>query len=115
MKDPDMFARKASALAALALITIAASAGSAAAAQEREDQSVVVRFGDLDLARPSGLARLDTRLRYAATAVCNSRSRDLNALREDSECRARALAGARTEVAAITSKGGARTEVAMRR
>jgi UrcA family protein len=109
-----MFARKASAFAFLALAAVAGSAG-AASAQEREDQTVVVRFADLDLTRPSGMARLDTRLRHAARTVCDSRARDARSLREDADCRARALSDARTDVAALTSKGGGRTEVAMRR
>jgi UrcA family protein len=110
-----MFARKASAFAILALAAVAGSAGSAAAAQEREVETIVVRFADLDLTRPSGMARLDTRLRHAARTVCDSRARDVKSLRQDAECRDRAFADARTEVAALTSRGAGRTEVAMRR
>jgi UrcA family protein len=109
-----MFARKVAAFAALALTAVAASASSASA-QEREDQSVLVRFADLDLSRPSGLARLDVRLRSAASQVCNSGGRDARSLSDDRDCRARALSGARTKVAALVEGRNGRTEVALRR
>ena len=109
-----MFARKLSVLAAAAIALVAA--GSPASAQERDDESHVVRFNDLDLSKPSALARLDARLKVAAFKVCNSGLRDARSLGQDAECRARALAGARTEVAALTNgRGGGRTEVALRR
>ncbi len=46
-----------------------AMAGTAAAAQDVT--SVVVRFGDLDLNSPTGVARLHKRIRNAAESVCN--------------------------------------------
>ena len=110
-----MFARKLSVLAA-ATFAVAAFVGSTpAAAQERDEESIVVRFNDLDLAGSSGMARLDTRLKSAAAKVCNSGARDVRSLRIDAECRTKALAGARTEVAALTGGRGGRTEVALRR
>jgi UrcA family protein len=109
-----MSARKLSAFAALALSVLAASAAPASA-QARDDESVVVRFADIDLARPSGLAKLDARLRFAANRVCSSGARDASSLRVDAECRAKALAGARSELGALRSRGIGRTEVALRR
>jgi UrcA family protein len=109
-----MFARKLSVLAA-ASAALAGALATPAAAQATEDQSVVVRFADPDLDNPAGMARLDTRLKTAAFSVCNSGARDARTLRQDAECRARALAGARTELAALGKGLGGRTQVALRR
>src|SRR4051812_27365451 len=110
-----MFARTLSAFAAAALTLTAAAAATVASAEEMDTQSVVVRVDDLNLGNQAGLARLDNRLKVAARGVCDSGARDLKSLRLDAECRAKALAGARTEVAAIVSGRSGRTEVALRR
>jgi UrcA family protein len=37
-----------------------------------ETASIVVRFGDLNLSNPEGVAKLDQRIRHAGTRVCTS-------------------------------------------
>jgi UrcA family protein len=108
-----MFARTVSTLAAAALSTIAL-AGSPAIAGQVETSSVIVSFADLNLGQPQGMATLDSRLRIAARRVCDTGERDTHSRRLEAECRVKAVAGARTEVAAITRTGD-RTEVALAR
>ena len=113
-----MFARPFFAVAAASLAVLPVAAGGSAQAQALDTASVLVRVGDLDLGNAKDMKRLDTRLKSAARSVCDSGSgiRDIQVLRDDAECRAHALTGARTEVAALTrSVVGGRTEVALRR
>jgi UrcA family protein len=110
-----MLARPLPALAVAALTALAVATAGPALAEDLETTSILVTFGDLDLATSHGMARLDTRLRTAAYKVCDSGLRDVHSLRVDRECRAKALEGARTEVAALLGGRSGRTQVAMRR
>jgi UrcA family protein len=109
-----MFAPKLQLIAAAAL-SAAALTSSPAFAYQAESQSVVVSFADLNLDQPTGMARLNSRLKSAAKQVCDTATRDIHARRLDAECRAKALDHARTEVASMTRTGGADNEVALAR
>lgn len=82
----------------LCLALVAASlAASAASAQDQ--QSVRVRFEDLNLNTRAGVAALERRLSNAADAVCDvSRARDLAGRSLEQRCRAEALAAARAQM-----------------
>jgi UrcA family protein len=83
-------------LAALAL------AGAASAAS-RDVNSVVVRFGDLNLNTPAGVARLHKRIRNAARSVCSPLETRVLGLRDAyDECVAEAMSNG---VASVASKG----------
>ena len=98
-----------------ALMTVAiAATGGLAHAQQYEQRSVVVGYGDLDLGSPSDLARLDQRLRRAAHKVCDSgNARDIGLLRRDFACRNHAIDDARGAMAAAIATHGSRSEVAL--
>jgi UrcA family protein len=108
-----MFNRTLSALAAVALTGATLAAGTSASAQGIED-SVKVRYGDLDLSSTSGAARFERRLRNAAKEVCGEETRDLLINEAVHACQARAMANARSDLqVAIATKAGSRT-VALR-
>jgi UrcA family protein len=64
--------------------------------------STVVRIGDLDLARPAGVAALHDRLTAAAARVCGDVPADLARAAMVRSCRAHALADALAAVARPT-------------
>ncbi len=84
-------ARLVTAFALFAALLPAAHAGSAA--------STVVRFADLDLAQPAGVAALHDRLTAAAARVCGDVPADLARAAIVRSCRAHALADALAAVA----------------
>jgi UrcA family protein len=82
----------------LATATLAANAGQARTSVS-EPVSIVVRFGDLDLDHPDGIARLNARVRAAARAVCDRpNSRGLRQQALGRACAASAVARALAEV-----------------
>lgn len=89
-----------------AALVIAASLPTAAlTAQPREVKQEVVRFDDLDLARPSGIAKLERRISGAVRRVCGyheARSHSFFVSKDVSDCMTDALAGARKDVALKT-------------
>jgi UrcA family protein len=109
-----MLARTLSALAAAALTLATVAASSSAHAQVLEQQSVVVHFDDLDLTHPSGLARLETRVKMAVRSICASGGRDARAFQAERQCRAEALDKGRAQVAAVVSARSA-SQVALSR
>lgn len=77
----------------------------AALSQQPIVKSEIVRFEDLNLASPSGIATLERRINSAARRVCSyydDRGLSRIVSREVSECLDNALASARKEVAAKT-------------
>ncbi len=83
-------------------LALAASLPAAALAAEPEVKSEVVRFDDLNLASPAGIATLERRITSAARRVCSYRDdRGLSRIvpKEVSDCLDDALASARQEVA----------------
>ncbi len=69
-------------------------------AQGRDDRSVTVSWGDLDLSRPAGLEQLYLRLSEATATVCSPREdiRNLALHRERKACLARAMDRAVSQV-----------------
>jgi len=85
-------------LAAAAAAAAAAVAAPAAAAQA-EEASVTIDFADLDLATDQGAARLDRRIRKAASDVCGPMaSRSVVEVQSIQRCRNGAISGAKGEV-----------------
>lgn len=77
----------------------------AAAAAETIERSEVVRFDDLNLASPAGVATLERRIATAARRVCaynEPRGASYIAPRDLTECMTNALASARQQVALKT-------------
>ena len=73
-----------------------------ASAQQFENRSIEVRYGDLDLSSPTGKARLDRRIRKAATEICGSPDlRDLKMAELARQCRIRTIANTRPQVAQL--------------
>ena len=93
-------------------VLAALAAATAAAPAAAQDQSRVVRHGDLDLSRPADEAKLRKRVALAVEAVCGSyagvRPDDVG---EVSACRRRAEAGAEVRIA---RRLGERARVAAR-
>ncbi len=86
-------------------LTLAASLPAAALAAEPVVKSELVRYDDLNLASPAGVATLERRINSAARRVCNYYDdRGLSRIRskEVSDCLDDALASARQEVALKT-------------
>ena len=77
----------------------------AIAAPDRIVRSEVVRFNDLDLADPAGIATLERRINSAARRVCeyqDTRGSTILFSQDRAACMANALAAARQQVAAKT-------------
>lgn len=90
----------------LAIAAGAAALSSPAATMEREPtQSMMVRYGDLDLTTTRGEHRLRTRIANAANLVCGQAdARNLQAMSAWRACRAQAMSGASVQAeAALTS------------
>jgi UrcA family protein len=86
-----------SAFVAAAAISLAASAPAAAPAGDT--MSVTVRYDDLNIATPAGLARLRSRITRAANGVCGiAQAQDLRAIAYSRKCRRDALAAANAKV-----------------
>lgn len=88
-------------IALLASLTLAAAAAAA------EPVVVPVATADLDLTRPSDVARLDARLRRAAERSCGSPHKSLSLELSRTHCVAAALVAARRDAA--TAIAAART------
>lgn len=77
-------------------------AASIAAPAAAEELSVVVKYGDLDLASPAGKATLDRRIAAAVEKVCSpAERRDLRGWMAWEECKVLTLADAMEQLAAI--------------
>lgn len=77
----------------------------AAAAAQTVVKNEVVRFDDLNLASPAGVAKLERRINSAVRRVCDyhdSRGSSLLMSKDLSNCITNALASARQQVAAKT-------------
>ena len=97
MSTRTVFFASLSAAFAIANVAVAVPARAAEAAP-----STTVRFADLDLTTQSDVARLDRRLRSAATIVCGTADmRDLSRTRIVDQCRKVALDGAAPQVASV--------------
>ena len=85
---------RATVVAAVALAALATTSGGATAAPfDGQDVSYVVRYGDLDPARPADAAKLLRRIEYAAGKVCGSESApDLTQREVWRHCRAATVA-----------------------
>lgn len=82
-------------LTKLLTVVVAATAlgGVAQAAAKRETNSVVVRYGDLNLESPDGIRSLHKRIRNAAESVCASLETRILGLRDAyDECVKQAVA-----------------------
>ena len=101
---------------AFAAAALAACWGGAAAAAQPGQETVVtgeplptaiVRYGDLDLARGSGVAALHARVRRAAGEVCPvSASQVVGWRMVGAACRRDAIAGAQDQIAAAIAGHG---------
>jgi UrcA family protein len=70
-----------------------------------ETRTARVSYADLDLSRPAGLASLNRRIRWAASALCTSRgTKSLMEPRADRECVRTALADTAEEIDAVVEK-----------
>lgn len=86
-------------------LALTASLPAVAANPERAVRNEVVRFDDLNLASPAGVATLERRINSAARRVCDfrdSRGSTLLVSKDLSQCMTNALASARQQVAAKT-------------
>ena len=64
-----------------------------------------VRYDDLDLTAPSGVAALDRRLAYAINRVCNrSNVRDIGSIEEERQCRQNAWSGVNSQRATALAR-----------
>jgi UrcA family protein len=98
MKEQAMRKSVVTVLAAPAVLWAAAIATPAAA----EEATVLVNYGDLDLTDPAGVAVLETRIAAAVKEVCNkTEPRLLRGLAAWEECKAKSLADAMEQVAAV--------------
>jgi UrcA family protein len=57
-------------IAVLGLAAFAGATGASAQAGATENQTIEVRYDDLDLSAPAGVERLQTRVRFAAKRIC---------------------------------------------
>lgn len=78
-------------VALLAGAGMGATAGQAAGFSETQVKTMTVRFDDLDLRKPAGVATLHSRLRSAARNVCTDFPSGLRGSRARIECRTSAL------------------------
>lgn len=96
----------------LALLAATMAAGAAAApaiAQEDGASRITVRYSDLDLATAGGRERLDTRVRVAIRAMCNSEPRPTLRQRAASlDCEAQARRGVDPQLASLLKGSSAR-------
>ena len=86
-------------------VALAASIPAAAVAAEPNVKSEMVRFDDLNLTSPAGIATLERRINAAARRVCNyydDRGASRIVSKEVTSCLDDALASARQEVALKT-------------
>jgi len=89
-------------LTAAASITVAATAIAGTPAQAQGNQSIRVRYADLNLASAQGKAVLHQRISGAVNAACGKAdNRDLPAMNDLAACRKKAWAGVETQLAAI--------------
>ena len=87
------------------VLALAASLPAATLAAQPVVRSETVRFDDLNLANPAGIATLERRINSAARRVCSyhdGRGPSLIVPKEVSDCLNDALASARQEVALKT-------------
>lgn len=83
----------------------------AAAEDDGERKTVVVQYGDLNLASVEGRQRLTTRVKYAVKSVCNSRPnyrQDLQTRALAQRCQKTAMADADVKLAGLFNGGIAR-------
>ncbi|WP_428681307.1 UrcA family protein [Sphingopyxis sp.] len=96
----------------LALLAATIAAGAAAApaiAQDDGAPRITIRYSDLDLATADGRGRLDTRVRVAIRAMCNSEPRQSLRQREASlECEAQARRSVDPQLASLLKGSSAR-------
>lgn len=98
-----------SAAAALANVAVAVPAHAA----EPSAPTASVRYADLDLATPDGVARLDRRIRIAAKSVCGEADpRDLARMAPVQQCRAKAIVSAAPQIASAIESAHGDTRVA---
>jgi UrcA family protein len=96
--------------ASLCGLTLCAQPALAQSAASLSDATLsaqrLVHFADLDLATPAGQAQLDSRLRRAANAVCESNlgPRTLNEAMESRRCYRSALKSAHRDLASIANR-----------
>lgn len=84
-----------------ASLALAATLAAVAPSSAQEVRKVEVRYGDLDLAHPAGVAALDLRVRAALETVCGTVDRyNLATNFEVARCRSDAMKGARQQLAA---------------
>ena len=100
-----MFARTLTALAGVALL-----AATPAVAQDAA--SLSVNTGDLDLATDAGRAKLDRRIRQAASKVCDMGSAGLPMQMAYQTCRSDVIASAGQQVQQLASSKTGRIELA---
>ena len=80
---------------ALAAVAAAAALVVPTVSHAQDEKSVRVSYADLDLAKPIGQSRLQTRISFAAQYVCGTADpRDLNFIRAVGECRNETVAAA---------------------
>ena len=97
------------AVAALANVAVALPAHAA----EPQAPTASVRYADLDLATPDGVARLDRRIRVAVSAVCGTADiRDLSRAALVRQCRDNAMTGAAPQIASAIERARDGTQVA---
>lgn len=90
-----------------------ACAAAAPAAAQTELRSIKVGFGDLDLGSTKDRARLDRRIRNAASFVCGNRYvRELSLAQQVDACRADAIARANRAVVEVLAARGDSVRVA---
>lgn len=82
-------------LAAVAMTCLQGAAFAGTVPMDATHRTVQVPIGELNLASPAGVARLDARLRAAARQVCAPQdSRDMRAIADRASCEREALARA---------------------
>lgn len=92
-------------LPALAALAVAAVVLTPTVGQAAERESVRVSYADLNLATDIGKTRLQRRIAFAASAVCDTTDGlDLNLARAVGECRQGAITDAQPAVAAAIAK-----------
>lgn len=71
----------------------------------REERSVTVSYGDLNLASEAGAKRLESRIRYAARTVCGPRSnRNITAMADYRSCYKSAMAGGKKAMVILIAR-----------
>ncbi|MBJ7501268.1 MAG: UrcA family protein [Sphingopyxis sp.] len=96
-------------LLAAPLATAGVIAPAAASAPGDEQQSVTIRYDDLNLSSESGRDRLTNRVKMAIRQVCNSNSRRTLAERaETRRCEVQASRDADTQLASLFNGSNAR-------